>query len=202
MVNSYSRFFGNQKILLILILAVVLCGISKTAHCQTNRPILLLQQMPADAGTITPGPGVHHLEQDTTVTLTAVPIAGYQFIYWLGDVSEPQLSKTTVYLDAPKIIIAIFEKAEFDLEGLSEPTQGIPGGLGDILRASAADYSNQRFGGGGGAGRQSVSGAPAPPPQPEPLPPPVVPVPTPEPTTLVLLAVGSYMALKGRRARK
>ncbi|NIP27422.1 MAG: PEP-CTERM sorting domain-containing protein [Phycisphaerae bacterium] len=202
MLKSYSRFFDDQKVLLILLLAVVLCGISKTAYCQTNRPVLLLQQMPDDVGTITPGPGVHHFEQGTAVTLTAVPKAGFQFVYWLGDVSDPHLNKTTVYLDAPKIIIAIFEKAEFDLGDLSEPTLGIPGALGDVLRASAADYSRQGFGGGGGAGRQSVSGAPAQPPQPEPLPPPEVPVPVPEPTTLVLLAVGSYMAFKGRRARK
>lgn len=199
MVNSYSGFLGNQKVLLILVLAVVLCGISRTAYCQTNRPVLLLQQMPADAGTITPDPGVHHIEQDAIITLTAVPRPGYQFVYWLGDVSEPQLNRTTAYLDAPKIIIAIFEKAEFDLEDLSEPTQGIPGGIAGGLRASAADYSRRGFSGGGGSRRRSISG---PPPQPEPLPPPVAPVPTPEPTTLILLAAGSYLAFARRRSRK
>jgi hypothetical protein len=201
MIKSHSRFFGSHKLLLLLVLAVVLYGLLKPASCQTNRPVLLLQQIPADAGTITPGPGVHYLEQDTTVTLTAVPRPGYQFVYWLGDVSEPQLNRTTAYLDAPKIIIAIFERAEFDLEDLSEPTQSITGGLGGGLRASAADYSRQGFSG-GGAARQSVRRPPAQPPEPEPLPPPEVPVPTPEPTTLILLAVGSCMAFAGRRARK
>lgn len=201
MVKSYSRYFGSIKVLLLLVLVVVVCGISKTAYCQTNSPVLLLQQIPADAGTITPGPGVHYLELDTSVTLTAVPKPGYQFVYWLGDVSEPQLNRTTAYLDAPKIIIAIFEKAEFDLEDLSEPTQTIPGGLGGGLMASAADYSRQGYSG-GGAGRQSVRRPPAQPPVPEPLPPPEVPVPVPEPTTLVLFAVGSYLAFAGRRARK
>ncbi len=209
MLKNHLKFLGNQKVLLILVLAVVLCGINKAAYCQTNRPVLLLQHMPADAGTITPAPGVHHIEQDTTVTLTAVPKAGYQFVYWLGDVSDPQLNRTTVYLDAPKIIIAIFEKAEFDLEDLSEPTQGIPGGIAGGLRASAADYSRQGFTGGGGARRQSISGPQPQPPQPEPLPPPEVPVPVPEPTTLLLLAVGSSLAFAvrkdsqgGRRTRK
>lgn len=201
MVKSHSRFFGSQKVLLLLVLAVVFCGLLKPAHCQTNRPILLLQQIPANAGTITPGPGVHYLEQDTIVTLTAVPQPGYQFVYWLGDVSEPELNRTMAYLDAPKIIIAIFERAEFELEDMSEATQGIPGGMAGGLRASAADYSRQGYSG-GGARRQSVSGPPAQPPSPEPLPPPEIPVPTPEPTTLVLLAVGSYLAFAGRRSRK
>jgi len=202
MVKSLSRYFGSKKVLLLLVLAVVLCGVSKIAYCQINRPVLLLQQMPADAGTITPGPGVHHIEQDTTVTLTAVPRPGYQFVYWLGDVSDPQLNRTTAYLDAPKIIIAIFERAEFDLEDLSEPTQGIPGGRVGGLSAGTADYSRQGFSGGGGGAQQRVSGPPAQPPQPEPLPPPVAPVPTPEPTTLVLLAVGSSLAFARRRKRK
>jgi hypothetical protein len=201
MVKRHSGYIGSQKVLLLLVLAVVFCGLLKPAYCQTNRPVLLLQQIPADAGTMTPDPGVHYLEQNTIVTLTAVPRPGYQFVYWLGDVSDPQLNRTTAYLDAPKIIIAIFERAEFDLEDLSEPTQGIPGGLAGGLRASAADYSRQGFSGGGGA-RQSVRRPPAQPPEPEPLPPPEVPVPTPEPATLVLLAVGSYLAFAGRRSRK
>jgi hypothetical protein len=105
------------------------------------------------------------------------------------------------YLDAPKIIIAIFERAEFEIEDMSEATQGIPGGMAGGLRASAADYSRQGYSGGGG-GQQSVRRPPAQPPEPEPLPPPEIPVPTPEPTTLVLLAVGSYLAFAGRRSRK
>jgi hypothetical protein len=144
---------------------------------------------------------VHYLELDTSVTLTAVPRPGYQFIYWLGDVSDPELNRTTAYLDAPKIIIAIFERAEFELEDMSEATQGIPGGLAGGLIASAPDFSRQEFSG-GGARRQSVSRPPAQPPEPEPLPPPEIPVPVPEPTTLVLLAVGSYLAFTGRRSRK
>ncbi len=201
MTKSHSRFFGRQNVLLLSVFAVVFCGLLKPAYCQTNRPVLLLQQMPADAGTITPGPGVHYLEQDTIVTLTAVPRPGYQFVYWLGDVSDPELNRTMAYLDAPKIIIAIFERAEFDLEDMSEATQGMPGGMAGGLRASAADYSRQGFSG-GGARRQSISRPPAQPPGPEPLPPPEVPVPTPEPATLVLLAVGSYLAFAGRRSRK
>lgn len=201
MVKSHSRFFGSQKLLFLLVLAVILCGLRKPAYCQTNRPVLLLQQIPANAGTISPEPGVHYLEPDTRVTLTAVPRTGYQFVYWLGDVTEPELNRTTAYLDAPKIIIAIFERTEFDLEDMSEPSLSIPGGLGGGLRASAADYSRQGYGG-GGAGRQSVRRPPAQPPEPEPLPPPEVPVPVPEPTTLVLFAVGSYVAFAARRKRK
>ncbi len=201
MLKSHSISIGSQRVLLLLVFVVVFCGLLKPAYCQTNRPVLLLQQIPANAGTITPGPGVHYLEQDTIVTLTAVPRPGYQFVYWLGDVSDPELNRTMAYLDAPKIIIAIFERAEFELEGMSEATQGIPGGYWGGMRASAADYSRQGYSG-GGSRRQSVSSPPAQPPGPEPLPPPEVPVPVPEPTTLVLLAVGSYLAFAGRRSRK
>lgn len=202
MIKSNSRHIGSKKgLILFLVLPVVVCGLLKPAYCQTNRPVLLLQQVPANAGTITPGPGVHNLEQDTIVTLTAVPRPGYQFVYWLGDVSDPELNRTTTYLDAPKIVVAIFEKAEFELEDMSEATQGIPGGMTGALRASAADYSRQGYSA-GGAKRQSVTRPPAQTPSPEPLPPPEIPVPTPEPTTLVLLAVGSYLAFAGRRSTK
>lgn len=201
MIKSYSRSIGSQRVLLLLVFVVVFCGLPKPAYCQKDRTVLLLPQIPANVGTITPGPGVYYFEQDTVVTLTAVPQPGFQFVYWLGDASDPESNQTTVYLDAPKIIIAIFEKAEFEFEDMSEPTQGMPGGMAGGLRASAADYSRQGFSG-GGAKRQSVSRPPAQPPGPEPLPPPEIPIPTPEPTTLVLLAVGSYLAFAGRRSRK
>jgi len=201
MVKSHSISIGNQKVLLLLVLAVVFCRLLKPAYCQTNRPVLLLQQTPANGGTITPGAGIHYLEQNTSVTLTAVPKAGYQFVYWLGDVSDPTLNRTTAYLDAPKIVVAIFERAEFELEDLTEMVPSIPGGFGGGLRASSADYSRQRYSGGGGV-KPSVRRAPSKPPEPEPPLPQDIPVPIPEPATVVLLAVGSFLAFAGRRSRK
>ncbi len=199
MVKKNSISFGCQKVILVLILAVFFCGLPGPAYCETVGPVLLIQQIPDNGGTITPGAGVHYLQQNTSVTLTAVPRAGYQFVYWLGDVSDPTLNRTTAYLDAPKIVVAVFERVEFDLEGATETAPSIPGGQWGGLRASAADYSRQGYSGGGGR-QPSIRRAPSKPPEPEP--PQEIPVPIPEPATVVLLAVGSYLAFAGRRPKK
>jgi hypothetical protein len=201
MVKNNSISFGCQKVILVILLAVFFCGLPDPAYCETGRPVLLIQQIPANGGTITPGAGVHYLQQNTSVNLTAVPRAGYQFVYWLGDVSDPTLNRTTAYLDAPKIIIAIFERAEFELEGMADTAQSIPGGYWGGLRRSAADYSRQGYRGGGRA-KPGERRAPLRPPEPEPPLPQEIPVPIPEPATVVLLAVGSFLAFAGRRSKK
>ncbi len=201
MLKNNSISIGYRKAIVVLVLAVFFSGLPKPAYCGTGRPVLLIQQIPDNGGTITPGAGVHYLQQNTIVTLTAVPRAGYQFVYWLGDVSDPTLNRTTAYLDAPKIIIAIFERAEFELEGVTETAQSIPGGYWGGLRRSAADYSRQGYRGGGGS-QPSIRRAPSKPPEPEPPLPQDIPVPIPEPATVVLLAVGSYLAFARRRSKK
>ena len=200
MVKNNLRNSGFQKLIFLAMLAVFSCGQAEQAYCETDQPVLLLQQIPANGGTITPDTGVHHLELNTSVTLMATPKPGYQFVYWLGDVSDPTLNRTTAYLNAPKIIVAIFERAEYELEGMVEAGQGIPGGFRGGMRASARDYSRQGYSG-GGARRPSIRRVSPPPPEP-PLPPPEVPVPVPEPATVVLLAVGSFLAIAGRRTKK
>jgi hypothetical protein len=197
MVKNNSISISCQKVILVILLAVFFCGLPEPAYCETGETVLLLQQIPANSGTITPGEGVHYLEQNTSVTLTAVPRAGYQFVYWLGDVSDPTLNRTTAYLDAPKIVVAVFERAEFELEDVAEMAQGIPGGYWGGIRASSADYSRQGYSGGGGA-KTTVRRAPSKPPEPEPLPS-EIPVPIPEPATVVLLAVGGYLAFAVRK---
>jgi hypothetical protein len=200
MVKNNSIFSGCQKLILVAVLAGSVWAPAKSAYCQTHQPILLLQQIPPNGGTITPDTGVHHFELNTSVTLTANPQPGYQFVYWLGDVSNPTSNRTTTYLNAPKIIVAIFERAEYELEGMVEIGQGIPGRFGGARRATPADYSRRGYSG-GGAPRPSTRRAPPKPPEP-PLPPPEVPVPIPEPATVVLLAVGSFLALAVRKDSK
>lgn len=201
MVKNRSISIGCQKVLLVLVIAVFFCGLYGPGYCQTPGPALLLQQIPENAGTITPDTGIHYIEQDTSVTLTAIPRAGYQFVYWLGDVSEPTLSRTIAYLDAPKIIVAVFERTEFEFEDAAGMTHSIPGSLLGGLRPSAPDYSRQGYSGGGGRARTSVRRLPSLPPEPEPLPPPEVPVPVPEPATVVLLGIGSLLAIAGKRLK-
>ena len=200
-IKSYNRSKGMTKRnntifigwhVVILTLMVLLCCCLEPAYCQTNDTVLLLQQTPPEAGKITPGVGVHNFESGTEVTLTAVPKPGYQFIYWLGDVSDPTANRTIVYLDAPKIVLAVFERSEFEFLVTEERSQSAPGGGG--LLASAADYARQ--GGGGGAKRPPKRRGPTPP---EPEEPEDFPVPIPEPATILLLGFGSLALLRKRR---
>ncbi len=203
MVKNNSISIGCQKV--ILAVAVFCCGLLEPAYCETNGPVLLLQQTPANGGTITPGAGVHHFETNTSVTLMAVPQPSYQFVFWLGDVSDTTSNRTTVYLDAPKIVIAVFERTEYALEQagyaieeLVETTQSIPGGRGGLM-VGAADYARQGAISTANGRRPSVrKPPPSKPPQQEPK----IPVPIPEPATVVLLAVGSFLAFARRRPKK
>ena len=212
MKHSNPVSIGWQHV--VLALAVIAAGLAEPAYCQPDGTPILLQQTPADGGTITPEIGVHHFVLNTMVALAAVPARGYQFVYWLGDVSEPRAPNTVVYLDTPKIIIAVFERAEYGLLSGAEDLYWTPiGGL----RRSAPDYSRRA---GGGIGRKPRRRRqPSFPPQEEPEPEPEdfpvpegeedfpvpeeeqdFPVPeVPEPATIVLLALASLLAFTRRR---
>ena len=196
MKRNYSIFIGWEAVVLALV--VVLCGLLEPAYCQTDGTALLLQQTPPQGGKISPSVGVHHFEPYTEVTLTAVPKPGYHFVYWLGDVSDPTANSTIVYLDVPKIVIAVFEQVEYDFLAVEERPQSAPVGG---RRRSRGDYA--RGGGGGGYGRRREAGPSQPPPPPKKekgdFP---VPEPMPEPATAVLLVLGSLFALARRRAKK
>ncbi|UCE99236.1 MAG: PEP-CTERM sorting domain-containing protein [Planctomycetota bacterium] len=211
MKSNQSISFGWQA--LILILALVLFAWFQPAYCQSDGTALLLQQTPEGGGTVTPAVGVHHFELGAQITLTAVPQPGYQFICWLGDVGDSMAGTTTIYLDAPKIVIAVFEQAQFEFAVFTERSQSAPGGG---LFYSAGDYSNQGFGGPGGKrpskrrGQQFVE-EPTPPEEDDfPVPEegddfPVpgegddFPVPeVPEPATICLFGLGGLMLLRKR----
>lgn len=207
MKHSNSIFGTGRGVILAVV--IIAAGLLEPARCQAYDTALLLQQTPVKGGRVTPTAGIHHFDLNTELTLNAVPNPGYQFVYWLGDVSEPAASSTTIYLDAPKIVIAVFERVEYEFLATPEKTQSAPGGG---FHRSAADYTNQ---GGSGIGGKRTSGPsrPSTPSEPEeeqndfPAPQdgeesdfPVPPVP--EPATVVLLALGGLFAFAKRRAKK
>jgi len=153
--------------------------------------VLLLQQTPLEGGTLTPRAGVHCFELNTRITLAAVPKPGFQFLYWLGDVSNPTANRTIVRLDAPKIVIAVFDPVGPALLVVGDGpenkglTVGGGGGAGGALFAGAAEYvlPRRRSSGGGWiiGPRQII---------------------IPEPATVVLLALGSLFVFTRRRPKK
>jgi hypothetical protein len=172
---------------------------------------LLLQQSPLDGGTVEPGIGVHRLEVNSQVTLRAVPQPGYQFVTWLGDVDDPTSQATMAYMDSPKIVIAVFERTQYESIEAAEILFGFPGGG---LRASSADISSGSSSGGSG---QRYSGLRFPIQRPEEEEPDDFPTPdsgdtsdfpvpgqteVPEPATVMMFALcGALMRLRSRKLR-
>ena len=176
--------------------AIIAFGLIVPAYCQTKDVVLLLEQTPVKGGEINPVAGVHHFKQGSEVILTAVPKPGYKFIHWLGEVSDATASSTVVYLNKPKVIIAVFEQAE---HGISADGGGLPigggSGAGGGLFPTALDFSRPGgFGGGGGTkakpqqlfysmkSKKPSTKAPE----------------VPEPATGLLMMLGGLFALKRR----
>ncbi len=157
---------------------------------------------------------MHRFEKDAEVTLRAIPNPGYQFVYWLGDVSDAASSTTVVYLDTPKIVIAVFESVRYEFVDLVERAQ-ISVGRGGLI-PSPPDYSRR---GGGGGGRKRPPKFEWPPwPEPPEFPVPQegepefpvpgdgddvdFPVPIPEPATVMLLGFGGLIVCRRAGKRK
>lgn len=192
----------------IVIVAVV---VFLPGYCQAQNTTLLLQQTPVNGGTIDPGAGVHSFAKDTSITLTATPQPGYSFVCWLGDVSDARSHKTIATLNSPKIIIAVFERAEFSYLAPHENELWGSGGSG---MRRPGEYYSQASGrmGYGSIGRSGFSFRRPKRLRNDPVPVPVsgtgpesdlVPVPVPEPATIGLLFFGGLLATKfGPRGKR
>jgi len=180
--------FGIRQIRLAF--AIIAIWLIIPAYCQAKDVVLLLEQTPVKGGEIQPAAGVHYFKPGTEIMLTAVPKPGYKFTHWLGDVSDATASSTVVYLNEPKVIIAVFEQAEQSISADAEDLLLGGGGGGGGLFPTALDLSRPGgFSGGGGAKPQKpvyyVKGK--------------KPIPeVPEPATGLLMMLGGLLAFKRR----
>ncbi|MHC4260319.1 MAG: InlB B-repeat-containing protein [Planctomycetota bacterium] len=143
---KHSNAMSISRRIISLAVLIALSGLFDTAYARTGEPLLLLQQSPPEGGTITPDVGLHKFDLHTDVTLTAVAEQGYQFVCWLGDVSDPAANRTVVHLDAPKIVIAVYERDEFEL--LTPSMSAVSASVGGAF-ISARDYARTAYTGGG-----------------------------------------------------
>ena len=109
-----NRMYKNGVYNLLALITVL--SISMAAQASDEGYALLVQSSPPGAGAVTPGLGVHKTSIGQTVALSAVPKQGYQFLYWLGDVSSTSGLDTTVSVDSPKLVVAVFAREDFDEE--------------------------------------------------------------------------------------
>jgi len=199
-----NRFVSTLVKLAIPVTAIVFVGLWAPQSCLAQDVVLLLQQSTPEAGTVTPRAGVHRFEIGTEMTLTATPNPGYQFVCWLGDVSDPTAISTILHLDSPKIIIAVFERLEYDsLAAVELADQSAP--IGGLV-ASGRDYSRTQYTGGGARKPRKFRGPqqqeqPEIPDFPVPEESDDFPVPVPEPGTAGLLILGSLIFRRKRQNR-
>jgi Divergent InlB B-repeat domain/PEP-CTERM motif len=175
---------------------MIACGWFAPACCRAD-VVLLLEQTPVKGGEITPVAGVYHFAPGAEVSLTAVPKPGYQFVHWLGDVSDPTATSTVVYLNKPKVIIAVFKQSEHTLctDDGGVPMAGGGGGSGGLSPTIVDLGTPSGFGVGESTKPQHfphftyvIGNRPAP--------------EVPEPATGVLLLLGGLLALSRRAAHR
>ncbi|MHC4166214.1 MAG: InlB B-repeat-containing protein [Planctomycetota bacterium] len=119
--------------------------------------MLLLNQTPVKGGEISPTAGVHHFKPGSQITLKANAKPGYQFVHWLGDVSDATATKTMVYLNKPKVVVAVFEQAEYGAKAIL-PGAGGGGGGGGLMPTATNFYPQGGISAGGGGGGAKPSG--------------------------------------------
>jgi len=175
-----SILFGIRS--LVLVVAAVITGLPHASYCKDAAVALFIQQAPTQGGTITPSAGVHHFAPNSQVTLTAVPRSGYQFVYWLGDVGDPTARSTSIFLNEPKVVVAVFETFERDY------TAGRSGGGGGRMFAAADDIGQHGWMGSHHAGVDAAPTTPTAPSFPA--------ADVPEPTTILLLSLGAAFLRK------
>jgi hypothetical protein len=185
---------GNSKSLgcaAFICCATFLFCFSVQASGQEDGTSLMLEVSPPEGGSLNIAPGVYSYDRFSEVTLIATPKPGYQFVYWMGNVTDATTGTTMVFLNSPKMVIAVFERDQFETVGLED---GMGGGEGSGGLIRSGEMSNTPLENvGGGPGTPKYNPPPTTPPDND------VPVPVPEPVTVVLFFAGSLMLAKSRR---
>jgi hypothetical protein len=195
--NHISPKWIRISALLLVIFALPVIAADESGYA------LLLQSSPASGGKILPGNGVFKVTIGQDVPLIAVPQKGYRFLYWLGDVGQTDMVRTTVRVDSPKLIVAVFEREEFeDLQPAILEASGTSDG--GTYNSNPLDQQGGMMG-----SRRIIEPRPAPTPPEEPksddfpVPNDPFPVPdenpVPEPVTILLFAAGSVAVMRMRR---
>lgn len=157
---------------------------------------LLLQSSPVEGGSIMPGQGVHKVQIGNKIQLTAVPQPGFRFLYWVGDVGQIGSSETSIQMDSPKLVVAVFSRESFD----DLKTVGIIGGPANGgTYASAPSYGASR-GYGTAIGYPDYPVIPQTPPDDNGTLVPDDPK-VPEPATLLLFASGAIVLARRQRTQ-
>jgi len=169
-----------------IVIIVVVLGCIAPLMAQDSKLALLVQKSPEYGGSVTPLAGVNMVGERQLVEINAVPKEGYEFVHWLGEVTEPTNRNTTVLLDSPKIVVAVFERAELATIA-SSGVDAVPASGGGVSRVSSASPSS-------GLRSLSSPGNPSPPTKPTPT-----PTPVPEPATMLILGTGALMLARKRR---
>jgi hypothetical protein len=144
---------------IVVTFAMVLLS-SNRGYCEDNTTALMLQMTPVEGGTLNISTGVHVYDRDSEIKLSAVPKAGYQFVCWQGSVAEASSSSTSVVLDSPKIVIAVFERSKFETLDKTEEMQILSGGGGLVTSPSQGDTGLEDAEGGKRPGHFHLPGPP------------------------------------------
>ena len=160
------------------VVAIVVVSLTLRADAKTPEYDLVIQGSPAEAGSVTPVIGNYRVSANSSVTLTATAQPGYQFAYWLGDVSDPSAERTTIFINEPKLVVAVFHREP--AKRVRQEVGSGGGGAGfDTLAPTLIDLSAPGWSPGGGGARGDTRVVPV-----------VVPVVIPEPATLSLIGIG------------